>query len=185
MALRPNEPFKKDDIQLPFATPVPLEETTTSHEYYRIPVESLSTKLPGDASADSGILIFIHNTGQESDIPLPVETVRSWSFLNSKSRPIPDFFEQIQIDSRHGWLGLSRRLSAGCYVIESAEANRTIQQAVWLSSGWITGLFISNTRQGPALDFASIQMRRLERLVGVGIRKPRGRTRCRVGNGRA
>jgi hypothetical protein len=165
VAIGPNESLEKHDLDLEFSTPVPLEGTSTSHEYYRDAVERLSTDPAGDPALDSALFVFIRNASRDGKLPLSAETIGKWRLINSERRPVPDVLEQFRLDSAEGWLGLCVRVPAGNYAIESVAGKKTLRQAVEVSGGWITGLFISNTPQGPSVGGASIQMSRM----GVGF----------------
>jgi hypothetical protein len=63
------------------------------------------------------------------------------------------------------WMGLSVLLPAGGYVLRvcrGIDDKRAFDQALWLSRGWTTGLFIAQNEEGPVPEAASVQMTKLK-----------------------
>ncbi len=162
IALRPGQTVVRSDLDLPFESPVPLIGTSTSHEYHRWAVQQLSQKLLGAGTGDSGLLIFLRDLSAGSPPPPDAALVREWSILDGSFQPVPaDAGTGFIADAATRSLGLARRLPAGGYVLRYRRGPRFIDQAIWLSAGWTTALFIPIGRDGPAPEQASVQMARL------------------------
>lgn len=165
VALRANETFAKHDVELLFASPVPLEGTSTSRETYQRAVERLSRKPTKTVRGDSGFLIFIRNLDKNSGFKMRRESVRNWQLLDSHLRPVLDLPKLFQTNVSEEWMGLSVLLPAGGYVLRVSRGiddQRPFDQALWLSRGWTTGLFIAQNETGPVPEAASVQMTKLK-----------------------
>lgn len=163
IALRPNETYSKLNLDLPFPSPVPLDGTSTSRETYRHAVEQMSLNPVGDQANSSGLLVFICKMDQGSNVPINPNSAQDWQLLDKNFDLVLSFSDYLQVNLGDEWIGFSKRLPAGWYALRTTEGNDTFDQPLWLSAGWITGLFMFQAERGPSSATASIQMTELGR----------------------
>ena len=158
VALRPGETFENAKVDLPFASPVPLEGTSTSSETHRAALDELCALPMRKSDGQCSLLIFIRAMRADPALGFHRDAVRDWELLDTDLRPVLDIGKQIKINARQQWMGLSVLLPAGGYVLRIQRDRHPYDQAIWLSEGWTTGLFMTQTGHGPWPEQASIHM---------------------------
>src|SRR6478609_11424616 len=100
VALRSGEIFENHAIDLPFATPMPVEGTSTSRESFRQAVQTLSQNPIRFPDANSQFMLFVRSMSESSSgVPLRVhpDTMRGWKLLREDATNAIQFHEVLPI----------------------------------------------------------------------------------------
>lgn len=157
VALRPGQVFTNDAIDLPFATPMPVDGTSTSRETYRHAVQNLSKNPDPSRGGGSQFMLFVRNMTPAGPAVGP-ESVRGWRLLREDDSVALDLEAALQCNTPEEWAGCSVALPAGGYVLETGRHDEVFRQSVWLADNWITGIFAPNSPEGALPGNASVQM---------------------------
>ncbi len=170
VSLRDGKPFTKEDWLVPFATPVPVEGTSTSREAYRGAVDELfaaaKSASPGPSLPRSGFLFLLRNMDNAAgtDAPTTADRIAGYSLLDQNLQPIADLAKEAVVNTADHWLGWCKLLPPGNYVLQrQGTGDGLLRQPVTLSQDWITAVFVPNLATEAAPQLSSIQMFRPDR----------------------
>jgi len=160
--LEPGQIYEDLNLQLFFASVVPLPSTRTFDQQHLAALQDLSVRLRvPSATATTELVVLIRvvsaQNASRSDIDFSGYTIR---LLNAKLNPVPEFSEALEVNQHYGWCGVSAGLEAGGHLlrIESTSTKKTIDQALFLPAGWQTVVCIPMGPHGPMLEACSLQM---------------------------
>jgi hypothetical protein len=150
------------------ASPAPVEQTSTTHEYHQEPVLQASGNIERDCAAPGpetgGILVMVRNVRGQDELPFPPDLSRQFSILNAQLEPLDPHGDAWQGDRQAGWALWSRAVLPGGYAmrIEDGEPDsEVLLQSLWVDEGWQTMLFVPNTPDGPAAELATVHVVRV------------------------
>jgi hypothetical protein len=160
--LEPGQIYEDLELQLSFASVIPLPSTRTFDQQHLAALQDLSVKLrvPSTA-ATSELVVFIRVVSTQyasrSDIDFSGYTIQ---LLDANLNLVPEFSDALEVNQQQGWCGVSAGVEAGGHLlrIESTSVKKTIDQALFLPAGWQTVVCVPMGPQGPMLEASSIQM---------------------------
>jgi len=165
LALEPGGVHRDLGVQLEYPSAAPLPGTTTSHEFQQQAVVEASTKLVGEPGPASGLVVVVRNGRGQESLPFDASIVKGFSLRDEGLRLVREFARGWKVERSEHWATWSGRLPPGGYCLRSTRpestsgaAGATVDQALWLSPGWQTLVFVPNTVLGPDTDNASIHM---------------------------
>jgi hypothetical protein len=194
VSLEPGQEYADDAVYVAFPSPAPVEGTSTSHEYQQAAAANASQTPTAAGLGNAGLVLMVRNL-RELDHPFDRSTVDALELRTSRLDALSDFASGWQLDSAMGWATWSARLPPGGYALRvrrpaasGGEELVAFDQALWLSAGWQTLVFVPNSAHGPVPEWASVHMVELgldwspyEREVGLalelalwGLREGRG-----------
>jgi hypothetical protein len=156
-----------DPPQLETASPAPVDQTVTTHEYHQQPVVDASGAIasvcaePGPETG--GIVVMVRNVRGQDKLSFPADLDRQFVVVDSDLKPISDD-QGWQEDRKAKWALWSRALVPGGYAlrIDNGEApGESLYQSIWVEAGWQTMVFIPNTPDGPAAELATVHIVRV------------------------
>jgi hypothetical protein len=180
IGLEAGEVYEDHAIHVAFPSPAPIEGTSTSHEVQQAAANNASTTPTASGAGAAGLVLMVRNLRGSDCIPCDIKTIRSLELRDSNLEPVPNFAEGWTLNSEEGWATWSALLPPGGYALRVRRAGKTeevvIDQSIWLSGQWQTLLFIPNSAQGAAPEWASAHMVELaldwspyERDVGLAL----------------
>lgn len=148
--------------EIAFPSPAPLEGTTTTHEYHQqaaIDASRMLTYREGNA----GLVTMVRNVAGQDDLPFSPETIEPLGLVAPTLDEIVGWRNEWTLDRAQSdkWAAWSGFLEPGGYALRRRTPAGAIDQAVWLSEGWQTLVFVPNTPSGPAPELATVHMARL------------------------
>lgn len=169
ISVEAGEPYVDLTIEAPFPSAVPLFGTSTRHDVHAHRAAALSRE-PDRAFGHGGrLMIFVRNFGEELGEPIHLEALE----LRQDGTLLATMASESTGEPAQGWAGLCADVEPGGYCLRTRRprqrrsaigGNETVDQAVWVSPGWTTLVFIPNRggRQAPMSDRASIHMVRMD-----------------------
>jgi hypothetical protein len=160
-------PLILDAPQFEPASPAPVDQTRTSHEYHQSAVVDASHLIGLQCNAAGppmgGIIVMVRNVAGEDDLPFPKDVDRRIAVTDSTLSPILGPNKQWQIQPGAGWALWSGALTPGGYTlrIDASDEQEVLHQALWVEAGWQTMVFIPNTADGPFPELATIHIVRV------------------------
>jgi hypothetical protein len=157
-------PLLLDAPQFETASPAPVAQTRTSHEYHQQAVVDASRLIGAQCEAAGpamgGVLVMVRNVAGQDDLPFPKDLHRRISVTDSTLAPIFGPNKQWQVEPGAGWALWSAALPPGGYTLrnDAADEPEVLHQALWVESGWQTMVFIPNTADGPLPELATIHI---------------------------
>jgi hypothetical protein len=134
LGLAPNE--------LAFATPVPLEGTTTSHEYHRGPAEQLSRKVHKKLDKGSQLFVFVRDRKKEFEGD-PAKSLRLLDAEGDVLLSLVDIGKGAEPESLESWHGCNVELDPGTYFLDCrAGKGLRLRMPVVTCLGWQTQVFL-------------------------------------------
>jgi len=154
-----------------FASPVPMDGTTTSHEYHQAAVNEAFDRPPLQRGNGAGFFLSVRDPS-EAPFNQTDETIDRYaqSFtgfrLRNAAEVLIDYDQDAECDISHGYAVLAAELDPGAYVLQwSSEQYGTLERPVLLAPNWITQLFLMVEPHGetggplrPNFADASVQM---------------------------
>lgn len=154
-----------------FASPVPMDGTTTSHEYHQAAVNAAFARPPLKKGSGAGFFLSVRDPSEAPFIQTDDTTARyALSFtgfrLRKATETLIDYDQDAVRDISRGYAVLAAELDPGAYVLQwSSERYGTLARPVLLVPNWITQLFLMVEPQGetglpmrPNFADASVQM---------------------------
>jgi hypothetical protein len=163
ISVEAGEPYIDLAIEAPFPSAVPLFGTSTRHDVHAQQAAALSRE-PHRAFGHGGrLMIFVRNLGEELGEPIHLEALE---LHGGDGTLLAALGSDCKGEPEQGWAGLCADVEPGGYCLRTRRPRRrrsgdeTVDQAVWVSPGWTTLVFIPNRggRQAPMSDRASIHM---------------------------
>ena len=157
-----------DAPQFEPASPAPVDQTRTSHEYHQSAVVDASHMIglqwTPDGPPMGGMVVMVRNVAGQDNLPFPRDVDRRIGVTDSNLAPIAGPNKQWQIQPGAGWALWSGALPPGGYTlrIDDPDQPEVLHQSLWVEAGWQTMVFIPNTPDGPFPELATI------RIVRVG-----------------
>jgi hypothetical protein len=143
--------------KMDFSSAAPLAYTSTTREWQEGPAIEWSRKttMPGPGATYARLFVFVRTLEPQK---YQATYDRDLSLLDENGKVICDFDQGVVRDREHGWTALSVDLKPGGYVLSRGGRGRPARfQAVWLSEGWDTQVFVP-ARQRPQLEEMSYFM---------------------------
>jgi hypothetical protein len=156
-----------DAPQFEPASPAPVEQTSTTHEYHQSAVVDASHRIGAECAAGGpetgGILVMVRNVAGQDDLPFPTDVDRRISVTDSTLAPIAGPNKQWQLEPGAGWAVWSAAVAPGGYSlrVDAPDQPEVLHQALWVEEGWQTMVFIPNTADGPMAELATIHIARV------------------------
>lgn len=184
ISLEPGQVYEDRDILLEFPSPAPIDGTSTSHEYQQDAARNASLTSSAPGTGPASLVIMVRNLRGSEHLPFDRSTVTPLELMGNHLEPFTDFKDSWQLDSAAGWATWSGRLAPGGVALRVTRwAEQTAKgeplvfdQSLWLTAGWQTLLFISNSSEGALPESASVHMARVgvdwspyEREVGQAV----------------
>jgi hypothetical protein len=180
--LEPGEVYQDQEIELEFPSPAPIDGTSTSHEYQQDAARNASQTSSAAGTGPASLVIMVRNLRGFEDLPFDRSTIAPIELMGNHLEPFTDFKDGWQLDSGAGWATWSGRLAPGGVAlratrwIEQKAQPVIFDQSLWLTAGWQTLVFISNSSEGALPESASVHMARVgvdwspyEREVGQAV----------------
>ncbi len=158
-----------DPVQ--FASPVPMDGTTTSHEYHQAAVHEAFDRPPLQRGNGAGFFLSLRDPSEapfnqtDETIDLYAQSFTGFRLRNA-TQTLIDYDQDALRDISHGYVVLAAELDPGFYVLQwSSGQYGTLERPVLLAPNWITQLFLMIEPQGetglpmrPNFADASVQM---------------------------
>ena len=145
------------------ASPAPVSDTSTTHEYHQQPVidanDAIANQCAGGGPESGGLVVMVRNVRGQDNLEFQDPSGRL-SILNSRLEPLGSP-GNWQVEEQSGWALYGRAVVPGGYALRSEGGAEPIHQALWVDDGWQTLVFIPNTKTGPALDLATVHIARV------------------------
>jgi hypothetical protein len=149
------------------ASPAPVDQTSTTHEYHQAPVVDASHRIGVECAAggpaSGGIVVMVRNVAGQDDLPFPKDVDRRISVTDSTLASISGPNTRWQVEPGAGWALWSAALAPGGYSlrVDAPDQPEVLHQALWVEAGWQTMVFIPNTADGPFTELATIHIVRV------------------------
>jgi hypothetical protein len=152
ITLFPGDPVKVDHRpELPFASPAPLDLTSTSHEYHQQQAGRLSKAQPLARGEGAQLFIFV----RDLELGNPGNPAASLTLHGLEGELLLALAEVAESSSENrseaSWAGCNIGLNPGTYRLRlQFDANKRIETAVTVCSGWQNQVFLF--RRGGGFD---------------------------------
>ncbi|GAA2803088.1 hypothetical protein GCM10010441_29770 [Kitasatospora paracochleata] len=150
---------ERRDLTVPFPSAAPVYGTSTEKETHGELTEALSESVSDIVGPDAGVVLILRNLCGSPAYPLYRNEV---TLLDSNLREVNWYYNSWILADPEDAAGLCGRFPPGPYVLRtvglSPEGNSTTDQAIWLSAGWQTVVFIPNGPRGPEARGLSVHM---------------------------
>lgn len=147
-----------------FATPAPLQGTTTSHEYHQAGAAQLTSGVDASPGTGARLLVLVRDYEPRDDDGRPFAEGLA---LHDAGGRLLYPLEQGREMRDAGWAGAHLEVDPGVYRLRLAlDEGRVLEQSVVCSSGWCTQLFLARSDEGgvprpvPDLTGAAVLMAR-------------------------
>lgn len=165
----PPMPVTLDPVR--FASPVPLNDTSTSHEYHQAAVAAALNEPPLVLGSGAGLLLSLRDPSDAPSTQTPAslfEYARSFEGFRLYDRAgslLIDYDQAARRDPTYRYAVLNAELEPGSYVLYWArEGQPVVARPVFIAPGWVTQLFVLIETVGegalprPNLADSSVQM---------------------------
>ncbi|MFO7643548.1 MAG: hypothetical protein R6W95_04110 [Desulfosarcina sp.] len=140
-----------------FASPVPLEDTTTSHEYHQAAVAHALNKPPLILGGGAGLLLSVRDpsdvpfTQTSASLPDYARSFDGFRLCDATRHVLIDYDQAARRDLAHGYAVLNAELDPGGYVLKWAPPGQpAIARPLPLAPGWTTQVFVMVAAEGEA-----------------------------------
>jgi hypothetical protein len=143
-----------------FASPVPLEGTSTSHEYHQGGARQLTRQVDATLGAGSRLLVLVRDYDPRADDGRPIAQGLA---LHDASGRLLYPLQQGREERQAGWAGAHLEVDPGVYRLRLVlDEGRVLEQSVVCSPDWCTQLFLARSDEGgvPDLTGAAVLMAR-------------------------
>jgi hypothetical protein len=157
VSLEPGQTYQTR-LSVPVLSAAPVDGTITSHEYQQEAARDASAKHSG------GLVVLVRNLAGQEGLPIDATTASRLTLVDSQMSAVRQFAAAAQLDSGKECVTWSVDLPPGGYALRTVrrssndDQEETFDQAIWLSQGWQTQVFVANTARGPASESASVHM---------------------------
>ena len=146
------------DADLRFRSAAPLAGAADVRESHRDAAVAASRELAHAHGADAGgLLIMLRSPGPVWREVGP-DSVRALRVLRGDLSSVGEFQARYWTIGSDGWAVRAAAVAPGGHVLRRVQRGGTVDQALWVASGWQTLVFVPQTAVGPATELASIHM---------------------------
>lgn len=157
VSLAAGETHSVRDLWVSFPSAAPVAGTTTTHEYHEELAREV-TRRAQRATTASWLAVVVRDVRGRDGPPLEISSLARLSVLDRGMRPVPDASDAWELRDRDAVAAWSGGLPPGPYLLRTEAADGTIDQAIWLSPGWQTVVFLTVGPAGPEPASASVHM---------------------------